>query len=355
MRIPDQIGLSHKHNYITDLKGNLLMKFKTTAIAMAVAGTVAAPVAVQAGADEIYASARIGVEYMDTGDTSDVAIKSVASRFGARGETDLGNGLIAFGRYEWNADFNQDGVGEGNDSDSGGLSTRLRFVGLKGDFGSVLAGRAYHTFYNFAVGATDVPWVGSGFNQVAYVGRTDKGLTYAGAADNFAYGATAYMERDEEEETVDYFELGGSFTFGNDMTLGLAVQGTAGDFDDGEGVMIGNGSDEAVAGVMLSGVMLGSVSMGFGAQSQDDDYSFITDMALGNFYWHVEMAHNDTDSDAGEALPDDEDPVMVTIGYNQPLGRKTQMYYEFIHNDADTDDSDDDTTAFYAVLKYDII
>ena len=37
------------------------MKFRTTAIAMAVAGTVAAPVAVQAGADEIYASARIGL------------------------------------------------------------------------------------------------------------------------------------------------------------------------------------------------------------------------------------------------------------------------------------------------------
>ena len=34
---------------------------------MAVAGTVAAPVAVQAGADEIYASARIGVNYTETG------------------------------------------------------------------------------------------------------------------------------------------------------------------------------------------------------------------------------------------------------------------------------------------------
>jgi predicted porin len=331
------------------------MKFKTTAIAMAVAGTVAAPVAVQAGADEMYASARVGVEYLDSGDTADFNVRSVASRFGARGETDLGNGLTGFGRYEWGVDFNQEGVGLGNDSDAGSISTRHRYVGLKGDFGSALAGRTYHTFYNFVVGGTDVPWVGSGFNQVAYVGRTDKGLTYAGSSDAFSFGVTLYMERDSEEEAVDYYEGGASFTFGNDMTLGVAVQATAGDFDNGEGVMIGNGSDEAVIGVMLTGVMLGDVSMGFGGQVQDDDYSLVADIGFNNFYAHVETEHLDQDSDANTGASDDFDPVMITIGYNQPLGRKTQMYYELIHNDADTSSSDDDSTAIYAVLKYDII
>jgi predicted porin len=163
------------------------MKFRTTAIAMAVAGTVAAPVAVQAGADEMYASARVGIEYLDSGDTADLNVRSVASRFGARGETDLGNGLTGFGRYEWGVDFN-DGA------DGSSISSRHRYVGLKGDFGSALVGRTYHTFYNFVVGGTDVPWVGSGFNQVAYVGRTDKGLTYRGGSDAFDFGATVYME-----------------------------------------------------------------------------------------------------------------------------------------------------------------
>ena len=75
------------------------MKFKTTAIAMAVAGVVAAPVAAQA-ADEIYASARIGVwAHKDSGDNN-TAVKSFSSRFGAKGETDLGNGLTGFGRFE---------------------------------------------------------------------------------------------------------------------------------------------------------------------------------------------------------------------------------------------------------------
>jgi predicted porin len=91
------------------------MKFKTTAIAMAVAGTIAAPVVAQAAADEIYSSARIGVwSHKDDGD-GNTAVKSFSSRFGAKGETDLGNGLTAFGRFEWDIDF-QNGTDDKVDS-----------------------------------------------------------------------------------------------------------------------------------------------------------------------------------------------------------------------------------------------
>jgi predicted porin len=345
------------------------MKFKTTAIAMAVAGTVAAPVAVQAGADEMYASARIGLEYKDTAGTSDISARSVASRFGARGETDLGNGLTGFGRYEWGVDFNNTNGGSGaacatncDISGDGSVSVRHRYVGLKGDFGSVRVGQTYNTFYNFVVGPGDIPWVGSGVNQVAYVGRTDNALTYAGSSDAIAFGATAYMVRDTDEEIVNAAELGASYTFGNDMVLALAAQGTAGSQSDTpgntEGVLVGNGNDKTVFGVMLSGVMLGDASIGIGAQVQDDDYSVLGDVVFNNFYGHVEYEFIDEDS-PGNPRPvldsDDVEPIMFVVGYNQPLGRKTQMYYEAVFNDADTDDSDDDSTQFFAVLKYDIM
>jgi predicted porin len=336
------------------------MKFKTTAIAMAVAGVVAAPVAVQAGADEVYASARVGVEYQDTGGTADTNIRSVSSRFGARGETDLGNGLTGFGRYEWGVDFNDsDGDLEGD----GSISTRHRFVGLKGDFGSALVGQTYHTFYNFAVGATDVPWVASGDNQVAYVGRTDDALTYAGSSDAFAFGATAYMVRDTDEEIVNVGEFGASYTFGNDMVLGGSIQATAGDWDanaaDIEGVMIGNGSDETVFGVMLSSISAGDFGMGFGAQSQDDDYSIIANVGYNSFNFHIEYEHLDEDSDANTGATDDFEPIEYVIGYNQSLGRKTTLWYEAAYADNDdncaSNDSDCDNTRIYVVLKYDII
>jgi predicted porin len=312
---------------------------------MAVAGVVAAPVAVQAGADEIYASARVGVEFMDTGGTSDSDIRSMASRFGAKGETDLGNGLIGFGRYEWGVDFNG----------GGSISKRHRFVGVKGDWGSVTLGQAYHTFYNFVVGPGDQPWWNSGIYQTAYVGRTDKAITYAGGSDAFAFGASVYMSRDTDEEAIDVYEVGASYTFGNDMTLALAAQGTAGDFDDGTGTMIGNGGDDTVGGVSLSGIMLGDVSMTFGAQTQDDDTSVLADIGYNGFIFHVEAQQIDSDSPANTNDDSDQDPLMVMAGYTHSLGRKTTMWFEIAVGDADSSNSNDDYTQFLATLKYDII
>ncbi len=78
------------------------MKFKTSAIALAVAGVVATPMAAQA---DLYASARVGVESMDTGGIDELRVRSFASRFGVKSETDLGNGMTGFGRFEWDVDL----------------------------------------------------------------------------------------------------------------------------------------------------------------------------------------------------------------------------------------------------------
>jgi predicted porin len=317
------------------------MKFKTTAIAMAVAGTVAAPIAVQAGADEIYASARVGVWNVDQFDQSQSDVRSFSSRFGARGETDLGNGLTGFGRYEWDVDFNND-LGEDD------VSVRMRYVGLKGDWGSVLLGQTYHTFYNFVVGPNDNPWWHSGYAMVNYRGRTDNAVTYAGSAGMINFGASVYMTPDAEEEDIDQYEVGASVAIG-DMTLGVAMQGTADDTAQGSAA-----NDENIFGASLSGIVLGPVGLGFGVQSQDDDMSFLLDSSFQNAYLHVEVLDLDKDS-AGNPTGDDRTVVSYTLGYTQSLGRKTTMYYEANYIDRDTDDSDDDRTAVMAVLKYDII
>jgi predicted porin len=319
------------------------MKFKTTAIAMAVAGVVAAPVAVQAGADEVYASARIGVEFTDTGDTADTNIRSYSSRFGAKGETDLGNGLIGYGKYEWDVDLlNED------------INARHRVVGLKGDWGNAFIGKTYHTFYNFVVGPTDAPYWNSDFAQIAYTGRQDKGLSYAGGSGSFAFGGTVYMERDDEEDAIDIYEGGASFTFGNDMVLAVAVQGTAADADDGTGFNIGNDNDETVVAATLHGISIGEASLGFLAMSQDDDTSGVVEVTMGGLYVHLEAMAMDEDSPAN-ATGDDRDIVGLTVGYSHSLGRKTTMWYELFTVDQDTDNSDDDTTMVMAVLRYDII
>jgi hypothetical protein len=97
---------------------------------------------------------------------------------------------------------------------------------------------------------------------------------------------------------------------------------------------------------MLSGIMLGDVSMAFGGQSQDDDYSFLADIGYNGFYLHLETEHLD---DA------DQDPVMGVLGYTRSLGRKTTAWFELAAGDADSDNSNDDYTQVIATLKYDII
>jgi predicted porin len=305
------------------------MKFKTTAIAMAVAGVVAAPIAAQA-ADEVYASARVGIWNVDQGGQSDLEVRSFASRFGMKGETDLGNGMTGFGRYEVDMSFN----------DGGALKNRHRYVGLKGDFGSVLLGQTYHTFYNYVVGPLDNPWWHSGYTMVNYRGRTDKAVTYAGGSGNVSFGASLYFVPEADENAPDQIELGASFGIG-DMTLGVAYQSTEDGTSQGY-----QGTDEDIIGVALSGIGIGDTTLGVSVMTQDKDMGIVVDWLVGNAYVHVESL----DVDAT-----DQSLLTLTLGYTQSLGRKTTMYYEASSVDMDSGNSDDDRMAVMAVLKYDII
>jgi len=307
------------------------MKLKSTAIAMAVAGTVAAPVAVQAGADEIYASARIGIWNVDQDGVSDLDVRSFDSRFGATGETDLGNGLTGFGTYELDVDFNTD-IGESD------ISVRHRFVGLKGDFGSVLLGQTYHTFYNYVVGPLDIPWWHSGYAMVNYRSRTDKAITYDGGAGAVSFGASLYFISDADEEAPDEIELGFSYGLGN-STLALAYQST-------ETTQGSAGTDDDIVGIAWSGIGIGDTTLGVSFMNQDADDGLVVDWVIGNAYLHVESLAVDAT---------DQDILSLTLGYTQSLSRKTSLYYEINNIDYDTGNSDDDRIAVMAVLTYEII
>ena len=112
----------------------------------------------------------------------EVTLDSYASSFGAKGETDLGNGMIGFGHYEI-------AVAE-NGAFSGG---RKNYVGLKGDFGSLQLGQDYQTFYNHVVGPLDNPWAGSGYAMVAYVGCQGDTIRYDGSAGAVAFGVGLFQ------------------------------------------------------------------------------------------------------------------------------------------------------------------
>ena len=161
------------------------MNLKKTAIALAVASVASAPI-IAAADGSVYASARIGFEYKDTGGTKNTIIRNHSSRMGLKGETDLGNGMTAWGKYE----FAVNATGGDN---AGVLSRRHGVIGIKGDFGDVFIGQTYHTFYNYVVGPSDNPWFGSGYAMVSYTGRTGEAITYNGDFGIVSIGGTAYL------------------------------------------------------------------------------------------------------------------------------------------------------------------
>ena len=331
------------------------MNFKSSAIALAVAGTIATPMAAQA---DLYASARVGIENVDVGDRSDLNVSSFASRFGVRSETDLGNGMTGFGRYEWDVDMqncsttssgyagrfvtgNPDPDGDNCGAGGGsGVSARHRYVGIKTDAGSLTLGQTYHTYYNLVYGPTDSPWWGSGYFYPS-PGRTDNGVTWAGGAGMVNYGITAHFFGDDEEESPDVTEVAVSFGIG-DMTLGIGTRQFADYFDDPS---TSKDESDGIIGVVLHGIAIGDTSLGIGFQTDDEDDALVIDWTIGNILVHIEQAMLD------EA---DQDPLGITLSYTQSLGRKTTAWYEIVANDADTGNSDDDLTAVRAVLKYDI-
>jgi predicted porin len=313
------------------------MKIKTTAIAMAVAGTIAAPMAVQADGS-VYGSARIGVNYTDTGDFADFDIHSHSSRFGAKGETDLGNGMTGYGQYEWDVDASDFGI-------------RHRFIGVKGDFGNVYLGHTYHAFYNHTVGPVDPSYYFGGAAMVDYNGRRDDFITYASAAGAVSWAVSGRMTSEAEEDALDEIEIGVSFPLG-DTTLGLGLHNTAGDADDATGFPIGNTSDEDVISVTWHGIGIGDGNLAVNFQSQDDDTSFVASYTMGSLWLIFEAEMIDEDSLGAGA---DTDPSNIVLGYQQELGRQTKMIYEVGVYDADTGDSDDDVTSIDVMLRYDIL
>jgi predicted porin len=187
---------------------------KKTLIALAVAGTFAAPVAFAASANvDFYGKFRVSLDHVDVDGYNSVwKLNDQTSRVGFKGAEDLGGGLKAIYQYETGFSVTGDkqkttstGGYTWYQSNAGGLGAqRDTFVGLAGDFGTVLAG-IHDTPYKMA-GSADLfadtsadSQISSGIigydldhngiggfdvraaNAIAYVSPSFSGLTLAAA------------------------------------------------------------------------------------------------------------------------------------------------------------------------------
>jgi predicted porin len=161
---------------------------KKSLIALAVAGAFAAPAAFAATSNvDIYGKLHMSVNvYDDQADNvADVGFSSNASRIGFKGSEDLGGGLKAIWQIESTVNLDEEG-------DS--FSSRNSFVGLSGNFGTVLlgnhdtplklVGRAVDLFGDTVADSRNVMGGGSDAradNVAAYISPSFSGFQLAAA------------------------------------------------------------------------------------------------------------------------------------------------------------------------------
>ncbi len=319
--------------FIQPIEG-IIMKFSLTAIAVTISLLYLLPLSAFAES-RFYGSVRIGLEHSDPGGEADAqtVFRNWASRMGFQGETEMENGLTGFGKYEWGVDT------ASNNNGNGALSTRHAYVGVKGDFGSLLIGQTYHTWYNTIIGPVDQPWWGSCNGCISYTGRTGQALTYSGDFGVVKGGATIYMV-DGGEDSLDGFEVGASFDAGP-VKIGVAMQ----DLDDP------NLDPEATIGIVVAGDA-GPVTYAFNITSQDAAVKGGEDATGIDLYAGFGNAYIDIGQiDQGNK------PFGVTLGYTYSVGKQTTMWFEAQTVDPDAKDENgkdlDNQNTLRVALKHD--
>lgn len=165
------------------------MNFKNTLLATAIAAAIVAPMTAQAA--DVYGSVRVklnhvSVETDGADDVSDIEVDDVVSRFGLKGDMDLGNGMTAFGHYEFGVDATNGAIFSTQGGKNNG-GNRLGYAGIKGGFGKVALGRQWSPSY-LSTGASVIGIVDgyadgllslvSSSNSTVPV-RSSRALTYA--------------------------------------------------------------------------------------------------------------------------------------------------------------------------------
>src|SRR5512139_1010765 len=171
---------------------------KKSLIALAVAGAFAAPAFAATENVDVYGKLHMSVSvFSDQQETTlggvhaginDVQISSNASRIGFKGAEDLGGGLSAIWQIE---------SGVNLDEQSGTWASRNSFVGLKGEWGTAIAGnhdtplklvgRAVDLFGDTMADSRNVMGGGSDIrakNTVAYISPSFSGFSIAAAYTN---------------------------------------------------------------------------------------------------------------------------------------------------------------------------
>ena len=221
-------------------------------IAAAIAGALATPLAVADVA--VSGSVRGAVKY----DGSSWTMGNAGSRLRFKANSDLGNGQSAFVNYEF-------GVDSGKGSIQTGKTSRLAYVGIKGDWGQLSLGAQWSTMFNVVGTYIDKSNIHGG---LGYWGNGSGPYRNANAVyvstnvGGFGISADAVMSAGGDD--IDAGTIGTNINVGA-VSMGLAY----GDHSNGKD-MTGIGAAISLAGIGLSGgwTDVSNVGSGYGVNGK---------------------------------------------------------------------------------------
>ncbi len=262
---------------------------------------------------ELDASLRLGLG-LNTEPDAELTFESYSSRIRWTGTADAGKGLKAISRLEF-----------GFDQDGGVSSTRYAYLGVEGDFGTVLGGKQYSAFYDAVTAPIDIAYISS-CNFELSCSRQSSVIKFTGpeTADIQYMASTILVPNDPDNDFIDGLDLAAKTTSG-DMTIGAGAtllignseaneDGIIGDLGTGYGfgVSVTKPVDEGTATVSLQYASEDYVGGG------DDAVIVAGSYAKDQMYGVVSIANQDNT------------PFYITLGYVKPvIEKKAFSYFEF--------------------------
>ena len=328
-----------------------------SAMSVPAAVTVMAPTTAQAddSGPTVYGRLRAGLQRTDDdlADDDVIGFEDGSSRFGIRGEEDLGNGLAAIYRYEWATTVVED---EGSAT---GLGKRHSWVGLKGSFGQVTIGRQTNPFYGLTGTSYALGNEYTGNYAMYEVGnfsdKTSDSLVYRNSFGDLEFGAAFEFNQDDAaNEDLDSFSLAGRYNFGAGR-VSLAYWDQDVSSDDGSTTE----NDVFAAFVDFNIGESGNIYLGWMGAATDVGDTFDTDDGIdisiddrdvdsyhigyggrsGDVSYFISYDGIDYDNDNGTTRGTT-DRDIITIGGAYYLSSRTRIYFEAEFLDSDAEDAD---------------
>ena len=311
------------------------MNKKLLAIAIGTAMVAAATAATAGDEPTFYGKLHLSVDNVDNGGSNDgddgLYVSSNSSRFGLKGAVDLDGGLKAVYKYEISTDYSN-----GANAKTSNVGNRNAYLGLKGGFGQVIAGR--HDMPFKTVGRK-ADLFGDTIGDHRAITRKVGGDDWADRRDSVLmytnkFGAVDFkLAYAPEEKTPDSSDMG----IGLGFNAGPVKVMFAHEVHGGGNLAANNDSTgDMITGAYKMGNM--AVLAGYGMISDADgdkgDLGQATVMTLGG-KMKSGMNTFKLQYTASETDLSDTASTVLAVGVDRKLGKKTSVYavYASISND----------------------